>query len=285
MNKVVYTPVSQVPLRDLLSPLAIVRALWKHRQLVMSFTRRDFAATHRETYLGMAWSVLSPLIMLAMFTFVFGGIFKGRFNTSVAESPLDFAVALFVGLSLFSMVGQTLTGATSLLLSNSAYVKTLQFPVEILPVVFVLNALFNLLISLALCLIIAIYSHGSLPLSAVTLPVFVVPLVLLCLGLAWFLSASCVFVRDIPSITGPLTTILMFTSLVFFPLSSVSPHLAFIFQCNPLATLIEAARGAVLYGVWPNIGALARVYLVALLTAMLGYGVFMRTKTAFADLL
>lgn len=285
MNKAVYTPVSKIPLRELLSPVAFVCTLWKHRQLVVAFTRRDFAATHRETYLGMGWSVLSPLIMLTLFVFVFGGIFKGRFNTSLAESPLDYAVALFVGLSLFNMVGQTINGATSILLASGAYVKTLQFPVEILPAVFVINNLFNLLISLSLCLAIAFYAHGSLPLSAVILPLFIIPLVLLCLGLAWFLSAACVFVRDISSVTGPLTMVLMFTSLVFFPLSSVPPRLAIIFHLNPLAVMIEQARGAMLYGIWPDSGKLAAIYLVSLLTAIIGYAVFMRAKPAFADVL
>jgi len=285
MNKVVYTPVSQVPLRELLSPLAIIRALWVHRQLVMAFARRDFAATHRETYLGIAWTVLSPLIMLALFTFVFGGIFHGRFNTSLEESPLDYALALFVGLSLFNMVGLMLNGAPSLLISNSTYVKTLKFPVEILPVAFVLNALFNVGISFSLCLLLSLYKHGGLPLSTLALPVLIAPLILLCLGLAWILSASSVFVRDIPSITSPLTTILMFTSLVFFPLSSVSPHLAFLFQFNPLAILIESTRGAVLYGVWPHIGTLAPLYVASLLIAMFGYGFFIKSKIAFADVL
>jgi lipopolysaccharide transport system permease protein len=285
MNKAVYTPVSQTPLRELLSPVAIFKNLWKHRQLVMAFTNRDFSATHRESYLGMAWSVLSPLIMLALFAFVFGGIFKGRFNTSVDESPLDFAVALFVGLSLFNMVGQTINGSASLLLSNGAYVKTLQFPIEILPVSFVINGLYNLLISLTLCLLIAVYTHGGLPITAICLPLFVLPILLFCFGIAWMLSASCVFIRDIPSITGPLTTVLMFTSLVFFPLSSVSPKLAFIFHLNPLAVIIEQARGAVLYGVWPDILALGRVYIAAGMTTILGYFVFMKTKNAFADVL
>ena len=285
MKKVVYTPVSQVPLAQLFSPLAIFRELWKHRQLVVAFARRDFSTTHRETYLGVAWNVLSPLIMLALFTFVFGGIFNGKFNTTLPESKLDFALALFVGLSLFNMVGLMMNSATSLMISNSIYVKSLQFPVEIIPVAFVLHALFNLLISLSLCMAIALYRHGSLPLTALALPALIVPLILLCLGLAWVLSASSVFIRDIPSITSPITMVLMFTSLVFFPLSSVSPRLAFIFKFNPLATLIEEARGALLYGVWPSIEALLPIYIGTFLFAVFGYGFFVKSKISFSDVL
>ena len=119
MTKVVYTSASQTPLRELLSPWGIAQHLWRHRELIRSQARREFEATYRANVLGLAWIVLTPLIMLLLFTFVFGYVFKGRFNPNTPETPAEFAVALFVGLSLYQVIGNTLTGSCGLMLANT----------------------------------------------------------------------------------------------------------------------------------------------------------------------
>lgn len=285
MTKVVYTSASQSSLRGLLSPFVIAKHLWRHRELIRSQARREFEATYRANVLGLAWTVLTPLIMLLLFTFVFGYVFKGRFNPNTPETPAEFAVALFVGLSLYQVIGNTLTGSCGLMLANTVYIKSLSFPVEVLGVSFVLNQLFNLAIAVGLCLISSLIIHGMLPLSTLAVLVHVACLALMALGLTWFLSAISVFVRDVPSLMSPVAMMLMFLSSVFFPVSSVSPRVQWLFAFNPLAVLIEQARGAILYGRWPDIVPLAVLVVISLAIAIGGYGFFMRSKPAFADVL
>ena len=285
MSKTVYLSSSRAPLGRLISPFRIVQDLMVHRELLLAYAKREFLAAYRETVLGMAWSILTPLILLALFTLVFGGIFKGRFNQAVAETPAEFALALFIGLSFYLCIGQSLTAAPALMLANTAYVKTLSFPLEVLPVSAVLNLLANLGIGLALCFIAFFIMHGYIHWTAIWLVPLIVCIGLICLGLSWFLSSLSVFVRDVPSITGPLSMILMFLSGVFFPIESVPAGLAWLFKINPIAIIIDQARGAFLYGRTPRLGMTAVVLALSLLTAIGGYWFFIRTKPAFADVI
>jgi lipopolysaccharide transport system permease protein len=285
VSRVVYTNAPRLPLLQLISPFHIVTDLLRHRELIVAYAKREFQTTHRATYLGFVWSVLSPLIMLALFTFVFGYVFNGRFTQRADETPAEFAIALFVGLSLFQCVGQSMGSAPGLVVSNSAYVKTLAFPLEILSVSAVMNVLFNLAIALGLCFIAFFAMYGFIHASAVALVLHIVCITLICLGVSWFLSSLSVFVRDVAAVVPPLTLILMFTSSVFFPLSAVGKNVRWALELNPLAVIIDQGRAAFLHGQWPDFGVLGVIFIISLLTAVIGYWFFMRAKPAFADVL
>lgn len=286
MSKIIYTSRPDVPLELVLRPHRVLSELMKHSELIRAFTRREFYATYRETILGWAWSIFTPLIMLTLYTFVFGYIFNGRFNQSDAhESPAQFALALFIGMSFFNCIGQTLNGAPSLILGNGAYVKTLSFPLEIISISAVSNIAINLGIGLAMCFIGFISIHGFIHWSAIALVAYVACVLLMCLGISWFLSALGVFVRDIAPLMGPLSMVLMFISGVFFPLSSVPGKAAWLFKLNPIALIVDGARQSFLYGVWPNPLVLGPLLVLAVLMATGGYWVFMKSKSSFADVI
>lgn len=285
MSRVVYTAETRAPLAELVSPLAILRHLYRHRELIAAYAEREFQATHRGTFLGLAWSVISPLIMLALFVGVFGYVFGGRFSPRPDETPAEFALALFVGLSFYNCVGQTLSSAPGLVLANNSYVKTLAFPLEVLSVAAVVNVLRNLAISLAICFTALLAIYHKLPLTALALVFHILCIALISLGISWFLSSLALFVRDVPSIIAPVSTVLMFVSGVFFPLSAVSVKVRWLLKLNPLAVILEQARGALLYGQWPDPAALALVFAFSLAIAIGGYWFFMRAKPAFADVI
>jgi lipopolysaccharide transport system permease protein len=285
MTKAVYTPDSRPPLSRVLSPVWIWRDLSKHFELIRTFAARDYQAQHRNTFLGVAWTMLSPLIMLALFTFVFGYIFKGRFSTSLDESPADFALALFVGLSLYQCIAAALVQSPGLLFANTVYVKTLSFPIEVLPVAQLLNILTGLFISFGLCLAAFLIVHGFLHWTAIFVLLHIVCIALMVLGISWFLSALSVFVPDVPGITSPLSMVLMFLSGVFFSIDNLSPTMQLVFRANPVASLIHDARGAMLYGQVPDFITIAWVFVLSAAMAILGYAFFARSKSAFSDLL
>lgn len=285
MSRVVYTSEARLPTTRLLAPHWILHNLLRHRELIAAYAKREFQAAHRGTYLGLMWAVISPLIMLVLFTVVFGYIFNGRFTQRITETPAEFALALFVGLSLFNCLAQSLGGAPSLVAANSVYVKTLMFPLEILPVSAVANVLVNLGISLGLCIAAFLAMYGYLHWSAICLVVHVACIALLSLGVSWFVSSLSVFVRDVPAIIPPVSLVLMFASSVFFPLSAVPAAIRPVVQLNPVAIIIDQARSCLLYGQWPAPFALAGVAMFSGLVAVLGYWFFMRAKPAFADVL
>jgi lipopolysaccharide transport system permease protein len=285
MAKVVYTSSSREPLARLVNPLAIVANLLRHRELILAYARREYHAAHRDTFFGLAWAALNPLIMLTLFTFVFGYVFHGRFTTNPDESAADYALALFVGLTLFNLVAQTLGQGPGLLLANSVYVKTLSFPIEILSVAQILNLLLNAVIGLGLCLIGFVTIHGYINWTAIWLVAHLLCLAVLCVGLSWFLSSLAVFFRDLPSITTPLNMILMFLSSVFFSIESVPHGVAWLFRVNPIAIIVDQGRAALLYGRAPDLPSLALVFLLSLLVAVAGHAFFQRTQAAFADVI
>lgn len=285
MAKVVYTPHSDASLSHVLSPLNIVRDLLPYRELIAAYTKREYQAMHRSTMLGAAWSMLNPLILLALFTFVFGYVFHGRFSTDPNETPADFALALFVGLSLYICVGNALGQAPNLMLANSSYVKTLAFPLEILPVSLVIVLVINLLISLGLCLAAFLITKGFVHWTSIFVLFHVAAMALIALGITWFLSAVGVFVRDTSPIVSPISMVLMFVSGVFFSLDALPPKMKFMFQLNPLAIIIYQARQAMLHGQVPNILVLACILALSVGCAIFGYYFFSRTKIAFADVM
>jgi len=285
MTKIVYTSEPEGFSAQHVLPWGIWQNLFIHRNLIVSMTLRDFRAAYKASYLGLAWQILLPLIMVAIFYLVFGEIMGGRFSSSTAETPLDYALALFVGLSVFNFVAQNLGSAPALILSNAAFVKTLSFPLEILPVTQVLNALLNLLIGLTLVSVMLLLERGFLHASAVCVPFYVLCLLLMTAGLAWGLSALAVFIRDVSAVISPLMLILMFMCPIFYPASMVPKKIKWVIDVNPLAMIIEDVRASLLDGAWPSIISMTTVLVVSLLIAVAGYYFFMRSKAAFADVM
>lgn len=285
MSRVVYTSDPHIPLSRLISPYWIVRDLLRHSELIAAYAKREFQAVHRGTYLGLTWSVLSPLIMLALFTFVFGHIFGGKFNPKAHETPAEFALALFVGLGFFNCFSQSMGAASGLVLANATYVKTLAFPLEILSVSSVLNVLTNLAITLLICIVAHMVMYGRLHPTTIWLIPHIVCIALISLGISWFLASLSVFIRDVPAIVGPISMVLMFVSGCFFPLSVMSPRVRSLVELNPLAVIIDQARSALMYDKSPDVTSLLYVFVFSILFAIGGYCFFMKAKPAFADVI
>lgn len=285
MSKVIYTsdPVSFTWRH--VAPWSILRDVLKHRDLIASMTMRDFRAAYQASYFGLTWQIMLPLIMLAIFYFVFGQILGGRFSNNATETPIEYALALFVGLGFFNFLAQNIGSAPSLINANATYVKTLSFPLEVLPVIAVLNALINLLIGLLLTAVVLVIVNDHLYWSALCTPFYVCCIFLITVGVSWGLSALAVFIRDVAAVTSPLTLILMFMCPIFYPASMVPKKVKWVIATNPISVIIEDVRAAFLYGVWPSILSMGAVLFVSLIIAIVGYFFFMRSKSAFADVM
>lgn len=285
MSKIVYTGEAQKFSWRHIAPWCIVHDLLKHRSLIASMTIRDLRSAYQATYLGVIWQVILPMIMLAIFYFVFGRILGGRFLSNATETPVDYALALFIGLGFFNYLAQNIGNASSLVTSNVSYVKSLSFPLEILSVISVLNVTVNLVVGLFLSLIVFVLAKGYIHWSAICLLFYISCIFLIALGLSWGLSALAVFIRDVAAVTSPLTLILMFMCPIFYPASMVPKNVKWIISVNPLSLIIEDARGALLYGVWPHPLSVLAVLTVSLCFAIGGYAFFMKTKADFADVI
>lgn len=266
------------------SPMGAVRSLWTNRQLIARMGQREIIGRYKGSAMGLAWSFITPLFMLAIYTFVFSVVFQARWGTS-EESKTQFAVVLFAGLIVHTLFSDVINRAPQLVLGNVNYVKKVVFPLEILPVVQLLSATFHALVSVAVLIAAQLVFQGSLPITALLLPVVLLPFLLLTLGLAWCLASLGVFVRDVGQTISLVTSVMLFMSPVFFPVQSLPPALQPWMHLNPLTFVIEQVREVVVWGRLPDWQGLAVYSLASIATAWLGFAWFQKTRKGFADVL
>ena len=266
-------------------PFAFVDAIWRNRNLLKQFTLRNVELRHKGSRLGLIWAVLNPLLMLALYVFVFGYIQRGHFGVLPNETRIDFALGIFVGLTIFHFFSEVLATAPTVIMSNPNFVKKVVFPLEILPAASVGASLIHMLGSLTLALIgIAIIGPG-LSAGIFWIPIILLPLVLLLLGLAWFFAAVGVFFRDIGQIVTLLTLGLMFASAVFYSAGSLPSTAWSILRFNPLLLAIELMRDATMWNQPIRLLHLAYLMGVGSVAAIGGYWCFRKMSPAFADVL
>lgn len=266
------------------SPVGAVRSLWANRQLIARMGQREIIGRYKGSAMGLAWSFITPLFMLAIYTFVFSVVFQARWGTS-EESKTQFAVVLFAGLIVHTLFSDVINRAPQLVLGNVNYVKKVVFPLEILPVVQLLSATFHALVSVVVLIAAQLVFQGSLPITALLLPVVLLPFLLLTLGLAWWLASLGVFVRDVGQTISLITSVMLFMSPVFFPVQSLPPALQPWMHLNPLTFVIEQVREVVVWGRLPDWQGLAVYSLASIATAWLGFAWFQKTRKGFADVL
>lgn len=266
------------------SPLAAASLIWQQRNLLLQLSWRAIRQRYQASVLGVLWSLLSPLLMLTIYTLVFSKVFKIRW-AGADDSTEMFAVILFVGTSLHGLLADVANRAPGLIAEHAGYVKKVIFPLELLPVVTLLAALFQCVLNLSIVLLAVAWTNGQLSWHVLQLPLVLAPFVLLLLGFAWFISALGVFMRDLLPITALVTTGLMFLSPVFYPADAVPERLRFWMQFNPLTFVVEQARGSLIWAQPLDVQGLLIYTLSACMVAWLGFFWFQKTRKGFADVL
>lgn len=267
-----------------IDPARMVLGLWSRRDLVWQFTKRNIELRHRGSRLGALWALLNPLSMLGLYFVLFGVIYDQRFGVLPNETRYDFSLALFLGLALFHVFSETVAAAPALITSNPNFVKKVVFPLEVLPAAQVGAAAFHLAAGLGLVLIGSAFGTSGLTLHILWLPVLIFPLLLLSLGVGWFLSALGVFLRDIGQVTAFAATALLFASAVMFPPERIPEALQFL-RFNPLFQIINLARHGVLWHQPVSLEWVTYVYVVSFVIFAAGAVFFALLRRSFAEVI
>jgi lipopolysaccharide transport system permease protein len=258
----------------------------RKRDLWWQFTVRAVESRYRGSYFGVLWAVLNPMLMLSIYFVVFGLIFGGHFRDPKVESLKDFAMTMFLGLTLFQLLADTLGSAPLLITGNTNLVKKVVFPLEILPFSQVGGLWFNLAIGLALALGGWLAIGNSLTLAAIAwLPVILIPLLMLSAGLACFLSALGVFFRDLAQVMSFLAQVIMYSSAVIYPASRIPPAVWSFLKWNPFLEIVVQARQVVLWNMPINLRSLGYTYAAGLFCLLAGRWTFSKLRPAFADVI
>lgn len=259
---------------------------FRQRILILQLIRRELGQRYRGSYLGFLWSFLTPLAMLLIYTFVFSGIFRSRWQSGGPESSLgEFAIILFAGMMPFNAFSEVANHAPTLITNVPNYVKKVVFPLEVLPVVAVGVAFVQSLIGFSLLVVASFIVQGTISATLWLLPLAYLPLLFLCLGVGWFLASLGVFIRDLVQGVPIVVQMLFFLSPVVYPVEMVPENLRPILIANPFTTILECFRQVTLWGQplpWKQWAVLT---LGMFVFAGLGYFWFIRTKKGFADVL
>lgn len=265
--------------------LRFIHAITSQRELIWRLAERDVGSRYKGSVLGWSWSLIQPLLMLGVYTFVFSQVFRSRWQGSDSGEMLGFAINLFAGLITFNLFSEVLNKAPELITSQPNYVKKIVFPLEILSIVNVCSSAFHSLTGVGILLLFELISRGYIPLTVVTLPLIWIPLMGLCLSCSWVLSALGVFIRDISQVIGVLTSMLMFLSAVFYPASALPEKWQQLARLNPLVTIIEQTRRVAVDGEWPSMKYLALGSLLTLLACEISFRLFQKARRGFADVI
>ena len=257
----------------------------RFRPVFRQFVRREILGRYRGSMLGITWAFVSPLLMLGVYTFVFVEVFKARWPGAENAGGLAFSQRIFAGLVVFNLFSEMVARAPNLIVEQVSLVKKVAFPLELLPFIIMGSALFHFCLSTLILLASVLAFQQQVPVTALLLPVVILPLLPLLLGLGWLLAALGVFIRDIGQMVAMVVSLLMFMSPVFYSARSLAPRWQFWMDLNPLTPVIENLRLVVFAGGMPDWSQWLASLVLGCVVALAGAWFFSKTRSGFADVL
>ena len=265
-------------------PLYIPGSIVEHRFVIGQLAKRAILGRYRGTVLGLLWSLVTPLLLLAVYTFVFGTILQVRW-VSQSGGNAEFAAILFSGMLVHGILAECLTQASTLIVANPQYVKKVVFPLEALPWVTVISAFFQGVISTGILLAYLFFVQGGIPWTAVLFPIPLFVLAFVCIAVGWLISATAVYLKAIAQMMGLLSTVLFFMAPLLYPKTVLPVEFQNLLYLNPLTYIIEQFRAVVLWGELPNWNGLALYGIASVAIAWMSLAWFQKTRKGFADVL
>jgi len=259
-------------------------AFTRHWDLTRELARNDILGRYRGANFGLLWSLISPFLMLVVYTLAFGGILKGRWPQA-PDSNAEFSLIMFLGIIVHGFFAECFTRSPRLMLEHASYVKRVVFPLEILPWSMVLSALFHTGMNLAVFCLLSFLVYHQLSAHVVLLPLVLLPLVLLTVAMSWLMASLGVYLRDIAQVAPVVATAMFFLSSAIIPPQAVPEQYRLVFELNPLTFFIDQARAVALWGQQPDWIGLAWYAVGGLVAAILAHAWFRRTSLGFADVL
>ncbi len=257
----------------------------ENKYLFLQMLKREIQQRYRGSQLGFLWAFFYPILMLLVYTFVFGMVMRVKWGVE-GQDNLEFGLILFAGLLCHGLLAEVLTGSVGLITGNSQFVKKVVFPLEILTLVRLANAIFHMVLGLGILLIMYLITGNSLHWTMLLVPIVLLPFILFLAGASWFISVLGVYVRDLSQVIGVMMTVLLFLGPIVYPFSSVPDVMKpYVLVLNPLTIIVEQLRAVLLFGQLPDWELLGLYSVGALLMLALGMWFFRRTRDGFADVI
>lgn len=267
---------------NILFPFKIIL---KNRHLLSQLVKRNIATRYKGSAFGILWSIIQPLTMLCVYTFVFSVVFKTRWGVDTEGSSGSFAIIMFCGMAMFNIFSESVNSSCGIIIANQNFVKKVIFPLEMLPLTQVLSSFILGMIWFLLLFLGIIFVFGNISFTMLLIPLVLIPLLMFTLGVSYFIASLGVYIRDIQYLIGVIIQILFFPTPIFYPLQAVPEKYRWALQINPLTILIEETRNLFIYGIFPNWSSLGISFLISIVVLYLGFFWFYKTQKGFSDVL
>jgi lipopolysaccharide transport system permease protein len=260
-----------------------VASLWRNRMLLKSMVKRDILTRYRGSMGDVLWTVLNPLLLMLTYFFVFGVVLRTRFGADQTGSGyvLYFLAGMLPWLAFSEAAGR----APYIILEHRNWVKKLVFPLEILPAIPVISGIVTEVFAVLIFAAALFGLRGHVPITACWLPALVIPQILFTVGLAWFLAALAVYMRDLGQINGFLLTLWFFLTPICYPVAAMPKGALRLLGKNPMFVLVQAYRDVLLDGHSPAALPLLKLWILALVVFFAGHAWFYKLRKTFADII
>ena len=265
---------------------AVWQPLWQlpgRLELILSLAKRDLVARYKGSALGIVWAIITPVVMIAIFTFIFAGIFNARFGSR--GTPWDYALYLFCGLLPWTMFQETLQSSSTTIVIHANLVKRVMFPLETLPVAQAFSALANQMFGSLALIVAAVIVQQQLHFTILWLPALLVPQLIFTLGAAWLVASLGVFLRDIAQGITLVLMAWMYLTPIIYPESIVPERYRPFINLNPFTALVRSYRRIFLEGLAPDWPGLLYFTILAVAVFVFGYWWFAKSRRNFADVI
>lgn len=256
-----------------------LRELWAHRELLYFLTSRDIKLRYKQTAIGVAWIVLQPLIMMIIFTVLFGKL------TKVPSGTIPYPLFAYAGLLAWQVFAKIVSSSAVSLILDQRLISRVYFPRIIVPIATTMAATLDLIVGVGLLFPLMIYYRLSPSLSIVWLPVFILLMLITALGVGFWLSALNVEYRDVNAVIPFFLQIWFFATPVIYPSALIPPQWRIVYALNPMAGVVEGFRWALLGARYDPYGMLAISVLIALTVFVTGIVWFRSRERTFVETL
>ncbi len=263
------------------------KELYRYRVLIQSLVSRELKARYRGTVLGFLWSFMNPLLLLIVYTIVFGFILGPRlpeFN----ESPKLYALFLFCGLLPWQVwFSASILESSNVLLVQGNLIKKMLFPTEILPIVVVSSNFIHFLFGLPILLIFVPVMGKAFTLYLFFLPVVILVQYVFTLGFSFLVAALTVHFRDIRDILANMLTFWFFSSPIIYPMTfpSIQKNVYFrtFINLNPMTHIMWGYQNCIFFGEFIRWKRLGMTFIASLILLYIGYYIFDRLRDSFPE--
>ena len=249
--------------------LVFFNAVNRYEFLIKQLVERDFKTKYKRSVLGVCWSLLNPILTMAVQYIIFSTIFR--------QGIENFPLYLLCGSVLFTFFTDSVGNGLMSIVGNASLITKVYVPKYIYPVSKVLSTAVNLLLSMIPLLIVVVVTRAPITKVYLLIPFVIFCLVLFCIGMSFLLSSAMVFFRDTQFLWGVITILWMYATPLFYPESILPEHLKFILDFNPMYHYVTFIRKIMLYGVSPYL--IEYVYCIGFSIFVLVCGILVYRKT------